>query len=99
MKAILRWGAALVGLLLVTQISHGYVWATPVSKCPYPIAPSPSNSGFYLMDAYGRWTGPHYYLVPPCKPFGGMLPGRTGEMIMSGYLPHRSEEHTSELQS
>ena len=88
MKAILRWGTALVSLLLLTQISAGYVWVTPVFKCPYPQAPSPSNSGFYLLDSEGRWTGPHYYLVPPGKPFGGMLPGQTGQMIMSGYLPH-----------
>ncbi len=88
MKAILRLGASLLGLLLLVSASHGYYWVSPVFKQPYPVAPSPSNSGFYLMDAYGRWTGPHYYLVPPHGPFNGILPGPTGQAIMSGNLPH-----------
>src|SRR5437870_5056910 len=88
MKAILRWSAGLLGLLLLGSVSDGYVWVTPVFKQPYPVAPSPSNSGFYLVDANGQLTGPHYYLVPPCQPFNGMLPGKTGQAIMQGYLPH-----------
>jgi hypothetical protein len=88
MKAILRWGASLVGLLLVSAVASAYYWVTPVLKCPYPVAPSPCNGGFYLLDSQGRWTGPHYYLVPPCRPFNGILPGKTGGMIMAGNLPH-----------
>jgi hypothetical protein len=88
MKSILRWSAGLLGLLLLGSVSDGYYWVTPVFKQPYPAAPSPSNSGFYLVDAYGRCTGPHYYLVPPFQPFNGMLPGKTGQAIQQGYLPH-----------
>jgi hypothetical protein len=88
MKAIIRWSAGLLSLLLLGSSSDARVWISPVFKTPLPHAPSPSNSGFYLVDAYGRLTGPHYYLVPPCPPFGGMLPGPTGQAIMSGYLPH-----------
>jgi hypothetical protein len=90
MKAILRWGTALLSLLLLTSASHAqYQLVSPVFKTPFPSVPSPSNSsGIYLMDAYGRWTGPHYYLVPPHQPFGGVLPGPIGQAIMSGYLPH-----------
>jgi hypothetical protein len=88
MKAILRWSAGLLSLLLLGSVCDGYYWVTPVFKQPYPVAPSPSNSGFYLVDAYGRLIGPHYYLVPPCQPFNGMLPGKTGQAIQQGYLPH-----------
>jgi hypothetical protein len=92
MKAILHSFASLFGLLAVAAIGHGYygpgyTWVTPVYRCPYPQAPSPSNSGFYLPDAYGRPI-PHYYLVPPGRPFNGYLPGPTGAAIMSGNLPH-----------
>jgi hypothetical protein len=69
-------------------MSHGYVWVSPVFKTPYPHAPDTRNSGYYVMDAYGRWTGPHYYLVPPFRPGGGMLPGPIGQAIMAGNLPH-----------
>jgi hypothetical protein len=88
MKAILRWGLGLVGLLLVSAVAHGYYWVTPVTKCPYPQAPSICNSGFYMMDAYGRWSGPHYYVYPPMQPHQGPLPGPVGQAIMAGNLPH-----------
>src|SRR4051794_23274464 len=91
MKAILRTSAGLFGLLLLASVSQaqGTYWASPVFKQPYPVAPSPSNSGgIYLPDSLGRPTGPHYYLVPPCQPFNGMLPGPTGAAIQQGYLPH-----------
>jgi hypothetical protein len=88
MKAILRWGLGLVGLVLISSIAHGYYWTTPVTKCPYPQAPSVWNSGFYLMDAYGRWSGPHYNLYPPMQPFQGALPGPVGQAIFAGNLPH-----------
>jgi hypothetical protein len=87
MKAI-RLSLGLAGLLLVSTFAHAYYWVTPVTRCPYPQAPSTWNSGYYLMDAYGRWTGPHYYLVPPTGPFNGFLPGPVGCAIMSGNLPH-----------
>jgi hypothetical protein len=88
MKALIRSALGLLALLLIGSVSDGYYWVSPVFKQPYPVAPSPSNSGFYLMDAYGRWTGPHYYLMPPCSPFNGILPGQTGAAIQDGYLPH-----------
>ena len=88
MKAIFRTFAGLLGLLLITTVTQSYEWVSPVFKQPYPIAPSPSNSGFYIVDGWGRLTGPHYYLVPPCQPFNGMLPGKTGAAIQQGYLPH-----------
>lgn len=89
MKAIFRWGVGLLGLLLLGNLSHGYVLVTPVTRCPYPVAPSLYNTpSYYLMDAYGNWTGPYTYLVPPFKPFQGFLPGPTGAAIASGNLPH-----------
>jgi hypothetical protein len=88
MKATLRWGMGLVGLLLVTSFAQAWMWVSPVFWCPYPAAPNTCNSGYYLMDVYGNWTGPHYYLVPPNPPFGGVLPGATGRAIMAGNLPH-----------
>lgn len=87
MKAILRAGAGLFGLLLLTSTIHGYNWVTPVTKQPYPIAPSPATGGYYLMDANGHWCGPHYYLVPPFPPHNGFLPGPVGQAIMAGNLP------------
>ena len=84
MKAILRSGAALAGLLLVSSVSFGYVWCTPVLKMPYPQAPDTYNSGFYLMDAWGRLTGPHYYLVPPGMPFNGILPMNCTASVKNG---------------
>jgi hypothetical protein len=75
MKAIFRFSTALFSLLLLSSLAHAqYYWVTPVFKQPYPVAPSPSNSGFYLVDCWGRLTGPHYYLVPPCPPFNGIRP-------------------------
>jgi hypothetical protein len=88
MNALIRWGAGLLSLLLLGSTSHARVWISPVFKTPLPHAPSPSNSGFYLVDACGRLTGPHYFLVPPCAPFNGMLPGPTGMAIQQGNLPH-----------
>ncbi len=89
MKAILRGGAGLLGLLLASSVSFGYVLVTPVYKQPYPQAPDMYNSAaYYLIDGWGRLTGPYYYLRPPCQPFGGMLPGKTGQAIMSGNVPH-----------
>ena len=88
MKAILRWGAALVALLVLTSVSFGQVRYSPVLKVPYRQAPDCYNSGFYLFDAWGRPTGPHYYLVPPTGPFNGILPGPIGKGIQSGQLPH-----------
>src|SRR5438132_8071991 len=88
MKAILSWGAGSFGLLLMASFSQAYYWVTPVTKCPYPQAPDTYNSGFYLLDPWGRPTGPHYYLVPPCGPFNGVLPGPIGQGIQAGHLPH-----------
>jgi hypothetical protein len=90
MKAILRWGAGLFGLLLLTPMvnAQGYNWATAVTKCPFPQAPDMYNSGFYLMDWCGRVTGPHYYLVPPCPPFNGARPGRNGQGVQQAQLPN-----------
>ena len=82
MKAILRWSAGLAGLLLVSSFAQAYTWVTPVYWCPYPSAPNTYNSGFYLMNSQGQWTGPHYYLVPPNQPFGGVLPGMTGRILI-----------------
>jgi hypothetical protein len=79
MKAIFSWGAGSFGLLLMASISQAYYWVTPVTKCPYPQAPDTYNSGFYLVDWCGRVTGPHYYLMPPCPPFNGVLPARGGQ--------------------
>jgi hypothetical protein len=89
MKAILRAGAGLLGLLLAASVSFGYVLVSPVFRQPYPQAPDMYNStGYYLIDSWGRLTGPYYNLRPPCQPFGGMLPGKTGQAIMSGNVPH-----------
>ena len=89
MKAILRAGAALLGLLLAGSASFGYVWVSPVFKQPYPQAPNFYNTGgVYYYDAWGRVMGPYYFIQPPCPPFGGILPGKTGDAIMSGNLPH-----------
>jgi hypothetical protein len=88
MKAILRWGAALLSLLLLSSISHGYYWVSGALRTPLPHAPDTRGPGYYSQNAYGQWSGPHYYLVPPNRPFGGMLPGPTGQAIMWGNLPH-----------
>jgi hypothetical protein len=89
MKAIHRAGTGLIGLLLAASVSFGYVFVTPVYKCPYPQAPNMCNTGpVYYYDAWGRLIGPYYYLRPPCQPFNGVLPGPTGQAIMSGNLPH-----------
>jgi hypothetical protein len=88
MKAIFHWSIGLLSLLLLASASHGQIAYSPVFKTPLAQAPSPSNSGFYLVDAYGRLTGPHYNLMPHCPPFNGMLPGPIGQAIMSGNLPH-----------
>ena len=88
MKAILRCGTGLLSLLLLCTTSSARDWITPVYKTPYPVAPSPSNSGYYYVDGYGRLSGPHYYLVPPNPPFNGHLPGPIGQAIMAGNLPH-----------
>jgi hypothetical protein len=89
MKAILRAGAALLGLLLAGSVSFGYVLVTSVYRCPFPQAPDLRNTGgVYYIDAWGRLNGPYYYLRPPCQPFNGVLPGKTGQAIMSGNLPH-----------
>ena len=39
MKAILRWGAALLSLLLLSSISHGYYWVSGAFRTPLPHAP------------------------------------------------------------
>src|SRR5437868_9096771 len=88
MKAIiLRSAVAFVGLLMAASVSQAYYWVAQVSKCPYPVAPSPCHGGFYLMDCYGRVTGPHYYLMPPCCVPCGSLPGPPpGQAVMSQVL-------------
>ena len=88
MKAILRWSTGLLSLLLLSSVSHGQIAYSPVFKTPLAQAPSTWNSGFYVVDAYGRLTGPHYNLTPPCAPFNGILPGPIGQAIMSGSLSH-----------
>ena len=88
MKAILRSSIGLLSLLLLSSVSHGQIAYSPVFKTPLAQAPSTWNSGFYVVDAYGRVTGPHYNLTPPCAPFNGILPGPIGQAIMSGNLPH-----------
>jgi hypothetical protein len=87
MKAIIRWGAGLFGLLLLTSVSHGYVWVSPVFKTPLPCAPDCFGPGFWMQGPHGMWYGPNYYLMPPCGPFNGMLPGPTGKALMTGGLP------------
>jgi len=87
MKAIIRWGVGLFGLLLLTSVSHGYEWVSPVFKCPLPYAPDCCNPGFWAQGPHGMWYGPNYYLMPPCGPFNGMLPGPTGKALMTGGLP------------
>jgi hypothetical protein len=91
MKAILRWSAGTLSLLLLASFSQAQdrIWVSAALKTPLPIAPSPSNSGFYYVDGYGRLVGPNWYLTPPCPPFNGMLPGPIGCAIMSGNLPHK----------
>jgi hypothetical protein len=88
MKAILRWGSGLFGLLLLGSVAFGYTWVSPVYKRPYPQAPDAYTSAYFLYDQWGNLTGPHYYFVPPFPPFRGALPGPTGHAIMSGNLPH-----------
>src|SRR5439155_1627022 len=68
MKAIIRSGAGLLGLLLlsVPGLAQDRIWVSAVLRQPLPYAPSPCNSGFYYVDAYGRLCGPHYgNLTPP----------------------------------
>ncbi|MBI3821177.1 MAG: hypothetical protein HY289_00685 [Planctomycetes bacterium] len=90
MNAINRFGAGLLGLLLFSAAAHSQdrIWISPVFKTPLPSAPSASGPGFYYVDAYGRICGPSYYLRPAFPPFNGILPGATGQAIMSGNLPH-----------
>lgn len=89
MKAILRWGTGLLSLLLLGSGSYAYVWVTPVTRCPYPQAPSLYNTApIYYVDSYGRLSAPYYYLVPPGRPYNGYLPGPIGAAITSGNLPH-----------
>src|SRR6516164_1966849 len=47
MSAIMRWGGGVLATLLFTSISFGYHWATPVSRCPIPVAPDACGPGFY----------------------------------------------------
>ena len=88
MKATLHASAGLIALLVLSSISYGQVGCSPVFRVPYRQAPDCYNSGFYLVDPWGRLTGPHYYLVPPTGPFNGILPGPIGNAIMSGHVPH-----------
>jgi hypothetical protein len=88
MKAIFRTSTIFFGLLALASVSQGYYWVSAALRTPLPIAPSPANSGFYLVDAWGRLSGPHYWLMPPCQPFNGILPGPTGAAIQAGNLPH-----------
>ena len=87
MKAIMRWGVGLMSLLLLTSVSQGYVWVSPVFKTPLPYAPDCCHPGFWAQGPHGMWYGPNYYLMPPCGPFNGMLPGPTGKALMTGGLP------------
>jgi hypothetical protein len=88
MKAIIRAGAGLVGLFLVASLAQAYVWVSPVFKTPLQHAPDVRTSAVYYYDAYGRLIGPFYNLTPPFQPFTMPLPGKTGQAIQSGYLPH-----------
>ena len=89
MKAIIRGAAGLSCLLLLASVSHAWYYATAVYKCPFPQAPDCYGPGYYAQGPQGMWYGPNYYLVPPTGPFNGVLPGPTGQAIMSGYLPHK----------
>ena len=88
MKAIIRGSFGLLSLLLLASVSHGWYYASAVFKTPLPTAPDCFNPGYYMQGPCGMWYGPNYYLMPPCQPFNGMLPGPTGQAIMSGFLPH-----------
>jgi hypothetical protein len=75
MRAIIRCGGGLLGLLLLTSVSTAYPpWCNPLTQQPYPTAPDACGYGFYVVGPYGMVYGPNYYLVPPFRPVGTCLP-------------------------
>src|ERR1043165_5922265 len=84
----IRWRIALSSLLLLSSISHGYVWVTPITKCPYPHAPDLySTPPMYYRGPDCQIYGPYWCLRPPFPPYQNPLPGQIGKAIMEGYLP------------
>jgi hypothetical protein len=81
MKAVMRWGGGLGAVLLFSSVSFGWNWASPVFKTPFPMAPDACGPGYYVVGPCGMVYGPNYWLQPPCPPFNGMLPGRTGQAL------------------
>ncbi len=83
MKAILQWGSGLVAVLLFVSTSTAYDWASPVFKWPIPVAPDACGPGWYNVGGCGMVYGPNHYVVPPCMPFNGLLPGPQGQCLMA----------------
>src|SRR5262245_13519978 len=89
MRAFIRLGIGLLGLLLVGSVSEGYVLVSPVTKCPLGHAPDMFSVGpTYYMGTDGRIYGPYYNLRPTFPPQRGYLPGPMGQAIQSGFLPY-----------
>src|SRR3954453_2132297 len=89
MRAIIRWGLSLLCLLLLGSFGHGYVWVSPVTKCPLGHAPDLRNTyPTYVLGCDGRVYGPYWYVMPPFAPHQGYLPGAIGQAIQSGFLPY-----------
>jgi hypothetical protein len=82
MKAILQWGSGMVAVLLFVSTSHAYDWASPVFKWPIQTVPDACGPGWYNVGPCGMVYGPNYYVVPPCMPFNGLLPGPGGGALM-----------------
>jgi hypothetical protein len=83
MKALMPWGSGLVAVLLFATTSHAYNWTSPVFHWGFPVAPDACGPGWYVVNGCGMVYGPNYYLVPPCMPFNGLLPGPNGQALMA----------------
>jgi hypothetical protein len=102
MSAIARGSGAVLALLLFTSVSGSWEYATAVTKCPIPQAPDACGPGWYNVNCYGMVYGPNYWLVPPCLPWNGYLPGKKGAELMAardGTAPWGGAAHGGAMQA
>ena len=75
MRALVRCGGGLTGLLLAASVSLGQHWIHPVTRAPILPAPDACGPGWYAPGPQGMVYGPNYYLVTPWAPHNGFRPG------------------------